>query len=605
MKKLLLMLFYVLLAPILSFGQTLSNYCEASAANNCNAEITNVSIGSINNKSGKAKSSGSGYADYSSLKTILVKGTSQSISIFANRHKSPNSYFRIYIDYNQDKDFLDEGELALSTVTTSKHIHEQILIPSCIPPGLTRMRVMHSSSPFSSACGNIGNKGEVEDYTAQIKNPSSQLNCPKPVVVNPIQDQTVNVETLFTYTLLDGIFTDPSHSPLSYKAQLASGLALPNWLTFETDTRTFRGTPDITVPSKLEIRVVATNNFGSSAFDDFILNLNHKPVSSICGSVNSIPQIAQENVFFSYTIPEGGIVDPDGDQLTFQTSYTVTPGRTSFWHNPIDTQWLTFDPSTLTFSGTPPADLAYEKEYSIDINLVVNDGLGGTITCSFVLYGTMINDSPVGGGLSDVFLTKGTDFAMEITSGNHFWDPDARFWKYELTEYLTLSDGSELPSWLIWTWEINDTFYLYGNPPSDAPDMIELKLTVEDRGGASASDYFTLYIDDEQLVTALTTKDSGISTTKAPENIKITCYPNPMIDILNLEIEGEESDTYLITVKNQAGKKIFSSNFQPAYEQVFSIDFNQTEIISNENVYFVTVENKNTSFIKTLRILRH
>ena len=53
-------------------------------------------------------------------------------------------------------------------------------------------------------------------------------------------------------------FDDPDGQTLTYRATQADGSALPVWLAFNTETRTFSGTPPTT--GRIEIRVTATDN---------------------------------------------------------------------------------------------------------------------------------------------------------------------------------------------------------------------------------------------------------------------------------------------------------------------------------------------------------
>jgi hypothetical protein len=63
-------------------------------------------------------------------------------------------------------------------------------------------------------------------------------------------------------------FTDPQGEKLTYSATLATGSALPSWLTFNAATETFTGTAPMTA-SKLSISVKATDTSGLSASETF------------------------------------------------------------------------------------------------------------------------------------------------------------------------------------------------------------------------------------------------------------------------------------------------------------------------------------------------
>lgn len=93
-----------------------------------------------------------------------------------------------------------------------------------------------------------------------------------PVVSAPLADQTTSTGLVFSFTVSANAFTDVDHGAvLSYSAGLASGAALPAWLNFNAETRTFSGTPGTNDESAFSVRVTAADNLGASAFDDFTL----------------------------------------------------------------------------------------------------------------------------------------------------------------------------------------------------------------------------------------------------------------------------------------------------------------------------------------------
>jgi len=98
--------------------------------------------------------------------------------------------------------------------------------------------------------------------------------------------------------------------------------------------------------------------FASDNFTLTILDVNEAPIVNI--------PIADQNLeeadTFTLTIPENTFTDPDGDTLFF--SATLEDGIT-----PLP-NWLTFDPETLTFSGTPTSgDVGI-----VNVGVFANDG---------------------------------------------------------------------------------------------------------------------------------------------------------------------------------------------------------------------------------------
>jgi len=98
-----------------------------------------------------------------------------------------------------------------------------------------------------------------------------------PYVKNPIPDQTAFIGLLFDYTFSDSTFIDDDgNNTLTFGAKLTNGNPLPSWLTLDSITGNFSGTPEVT--GILNIRVTATDTSGASASTNFKITVN-PPVS--------------------------------------------------------------------------------------------------------------------------------------------------------------------------------------------------------------------------------------------------------------------------------------------------------------------------------------
>ena len=140
-------------------------YCTASGNNASYEWIDLVKLGTINNVTG----TNGGYGNYTALSTTLVRGTANTIYISAGF--SGSSYtenWRIWIDYNQDGDFLDAGEQIVSGTTSSgATFNAGFTVPASASLGATRMRVAMVWNATPASCGTFS-YGEVEDYTVSI-----------------------------------------------------------------------------------------------------------------------------------------------------------------------------------------------------------------------------------------------------------------------------------------------------------------------------------------------------------------------------------------------------------------------------------------------------
>ena len=121
-----------------------------------------------------------------------------------------------------------------------------------------------------------------------------------------------------------------------------------------------------------------------------------------------------------------------GDTLTL--SATLADG------SPLPA-WLSFDPSTHTFSGTPlNGDVG-----SLSIRVTATDTAGASATQDFPVTVANANDGPVASvQLPDQSRNEDAGFSFTV-GGNSFSDADVGD---TLTLSATLADGSPLPAWL-------------------------------------------------------------------------------------------------------------------------------------------------------------
>ncbi len=146
---------------------TSPSYCASNGNNTSDEYISNVTLGSINNTTGPGTG---GYSDFTSLSTDLIKGTANTISISPTWTSTVyNEGYAVWIDYNQDGDFLDAGEQVFTqSPTNSTPVSGTFTVPATATDGPTRLRVrMQYNTVPPSSCGSF-TYGEVEDYTVNI-----------------------------------------------------------------------------------------------------------------------------------------------------------------------------------------------------------------------------------------------------------------------------------------------------------------------------------------------------------------------------------------------------------------------------------------------------
>ena len=90
-----------------------------------------------------------------------------------------------------------------------------------------------------------------------------------PTVANMIPDQSATVDTEFSFNVPANTFSDADGDTLTYSATKADDMALPAWLTFNPDARTFSGTPTSTDTGTLMVKVTVSDGMGGLISDTF------------------------------------------------------------------------------------------------------------------------------------------------------------------------------------------------------------------------------------------------------------------------------------------------------------------------------------------------
>lgn len=165
-------------------------YCSSYGSSTAKEYINRVQIGTINNLSGN----NNGYGDFTSLSTSLIIGSTNAFVITpAWSGAALNEAYRIWIDFNQDGDFNDSGELVFSkSKTKTTPLGGNLVIPTTALIGSTRMRVAMKYNALPNPC-EIFPYGEVEDYTLNISS-GATARIASTNDVTTLKGTTINME---------------------------------------------------------------------------------------------------------------------------------------------------------------------------------------------------------------------------------------------------------------------------------------------------------------------------------------------------------------------------------------------------------------------------
>lgn len=140
------------------------SYCTSYGYSQYFEYISRVIVADLTKYSGSSQ-----YSNFTANMATLPRGSAVNVSLTpAYPHGLLwREYWRIWIDYNQDSDFNDSGELVFSN-NGFNTINGTFTVSTSALIGDTRMRISMRWGGYPNSCGAF-TWGEVEDYTARIQ----------------------------------------------------------------------------------------------------------------------------------------------------------------------------------------------------------------------------------------------------------------------------------------------------------------------------------------------------------------------------------------------------------------------------------------------------
>lgn len=302
-----------------------------------------------------------------------------------------------------------------------------------------------------------------------------------PIQDRPLVNQTLGIGNTLSYTFALNTFSDPDLDTLTYAAKRQDGSALPSWLSFQSQTRTFLGTPMSGAQGTRIIAVIASDGFGGNVTGLFTLTVINRPPTA---QVPIGTLTATNGQYFQWVVPANAFTDLDSDPLTYQIT-TVGGG-------PLP-GWLTFIVSSATLYGTPAAQAT---DY---LQITANDGFGGQAVTTFTL---VIPNTPpaVTNTFPNQDVALNTPFTFSVPTYT-FFDLDGD----PLTYIARLSGGGALPNWLNFV-PVTITF----SGTATVRASYNIQVIANDGFGGSATLNFTLRVANHAPVV---TQSIGNQTT--------------------------------------------------------------------------------------------
>jgi len=169
-------------------------YCP-EAFSNGREPITSVQFAGINNSSPATTSGAVSHEDFTGINGTVTTGDTFTITLKGNTAGSFTNRLFVFIDWNQDNDFLDEhevyniGTITGSTGTDAISVTGNIAVPATALTGTTRMRVWKRFSVSTATVCNTSGYGQAEDYTLSVMNSSCKM--PRSFAIAPSYNSAV------------------------------------------------------------------------------------------------------------------------------------------------------------------------------------------------------------------------------------------------------------------------------------------------------------------------------------------------------------------------------------------------------------------------------
>lgn len=303
----------------------------------------------------------------------------------------------------------------------------------------------------------------------------------------PFQEQlptVARVDQQYSFQIANDTFLS-SDGSVTYSAT-----GLPEWLNFDTSTRTLSGTPsnnDVTDSLSFTLTGEDTEGEYSSNCTLIVSDLTGPVPSQDFTVLNQLATFGQTNGVNALVLSPGDIFNITFDAKTFTSDDDIRAyyGK-SVERSPLP-NWLFFDSANLRFSGvTPPANSEIAPGFQYSFRLFATDypGFAG----NFVDFGIIIGAHELTTTVKDVIHINGT-------SGNTV--------NYEIPLSSVYADGVEVtlgeisnavltgaPDWLSL-----DNYTLTGTVPSDFTETDVFNVTLYD----DYSNSVTLFFDIESI----------------------------------------------------------------------------------------------------------
>lgn len=213
-----------------------------------------------------------------------------------------------------------------------------------------------------------------------------------PMMVDQLEDLEVKKGLPFEFRIPSGMIQDPDRDLLMVTVRRPGGGQIPDWITFDSQTLKFAGTPPTNAVS-VEIVISVTDPENASAAGTFnvVLDGNYPPLpSSNCLQLSNctLNTTAYTGKSFYYQLPIDAFTDKDGDTLRFEVDFASSSSSMS------STSWISFNQDSRSFSGIPPDSIKEPDDVIVTVKAYDNRNATSQLQFNIhidALSGTSVN----------------------------------------------------------------------------------------------------------------------------------------------------------------------------------------------------------------------
>lgn len=278
-----------------------------------------------------------------------------------------------------------------------------------------------------------------------------------PGVNTPVPDQITAKNLPFSYSFPNTTFSDPdTNTTLTYTATLGSGAALPAWLNFNSNTRTFSGTPGNSDVGSITIKLTADDGAGGVVSDLFDLIVNNSSTAPVV-TIVPVNYTATEQQSINLHGTGISLADVDGDSLAVtiavngsSNQLTANAGATGINISSGNGTGSLVISGTIAqlnnfFAGNNGGTLTYlnttdTPTASLILTITASDGVltsSDTATLSI----TAVNDAPVNSLPGAQVTTENTPLIFNTANGNQIQIADVDAVNGNLQVTLSVAQG--------------------------------------------------------------------------------------------------------------------------------------------------------------------